>query len=387
MKASTKDFVEAYKAHFKGNIAEFHQHLVTNYGYTQSSKSSTARKIARLKSIGALPLEAGVSVEHGTVLTGMSRYHKLEDGGVWVKSDVEKSNQLTAFKDAVESLLTNVRQPLSFISPATTNHDKITIYTIGDAHIGMLAHKAETGNDNDLKIAEADLRGGMTILCEQSTPTHECFIIDVGDWFHSDNQSNTTSKSNNKLDVDGRYHKVLEVGLRLITELIDLALTKHELVRWRSAIGNHDEHSSIMATAFVKAYYRNEPRVVVHDTPNPFMYFQFGKNLIGVTHGHTIKADKLGEVMSVDCEDIWSSTKYRFWYTGHVHHLSTKEYPSCVVETFRTLAGKDAWHSTSGYRSGQDMKAITLHKDFGEISRNTVNINAILSERTKQQGA
>jgi len=142
-----------------------------------------------------------------------------------------------------------------------------------------------------------------------------------------------------------------------------------------------------MATAFVKAYYRNEPRVVVHDTPNPFMYFQFGKNLIGVTHGHTIKADKLGEVMSVDCEDIWSSTKYRFWYTGHVHHLSTKEYPSCVVETFRTLAGKDAWHSTSGYRSGQDMKAITLHKDFGEISRNTVNINAILSERTKQQGA
>jgi hypothetical protein len=134
-----------------------------------------------------------------------------------------------------------------------------------------------------------------------------------------------------------------------------------------------------MMNQFIKAYYRNEPRVIVHDTPSMFMYHQFGKNLIGITHGHTVKAEKLGEIMSVDCEEIWSSTKYRYWYTGHIHHLSTKELPSCVVETFRTLASKDAWHSGAGYRSGQDMKCITLHKDYGEISRNTVNLAMIIN--------
>ena len=41
---------------------------------------------------------------------------------------------------------------------------------------------------------------------------------------------------------------------------------------------------------------------------------------------------------------------------------------------FNTLAGKDAWHSASGYRSKQSMKAITLHKTHGEVTRNTVTL-------------
>ena len=132
-----------------------------------------------------------------------------------------------------------------------------------------------------------------------------------------------------------------------------------------------------MMNKFIKAYYRNEPRVIVHDDPSVYMYHQFGKNLIGITHGNRTKADNLGSIMSVDCEEIWSSTKFRYWYTGHVHHQSVKEYPACVVETFRTLSSKDAWHAASGYRSKQDMRCILLHKDYGEISRNTVSLAMI----------
>jgi len=81
--------------------------------------------------------------------------------------------------------------------------------------------------------------------------------------------------------------------------------------------------------------------------------------------------------MAVDCNDIWSDTKFRYWLLGHVHHQSLKEYPSCTVETFRTLSGKDAWHASMAYRSGQDLKVITYHKDHGEVSRNTINISLI----------
>jgi hypothetical protein len=45
-----------------------------------------------------------------------------------------------------------------------------------------------------------------------------------------------------------------------------------------------------------------------------------------------------------------------------------------MFESFRTLAAKDAWHSGQGYRSGRDMKCIILHKEFGEIGRQTVNL-------------
>ena len=302
-----------------------------------------------------------------------------ENGDVklkWTKTKVEDTNRLESFKQALTNFMSedDIVHKEVIKEPLAVDYETMSVYTIGDAHIGMLAWDKETGDDHDLIIAQRDLLKAMDLLTEQSHQSETAFIIDVGDWFHADNASNTTSHSGNALDVDGRYPKVLEIGLSLTVKLIDIALRKHSRVMWRSAIGNHNEHSAIMMTAFIKAWYRNEPRVVVMDTPNMFMYHKFGKNLIGVTHGHTCKAEKLGEVMSVDCKNDWSSTNQRYWYTGHIHHQSVKEFSNCVVETFRTLAGKDAWHSSAGYRSGQDMKCITLHKEYGEISRNTVSL-------------
>lgn len=328
---------------------------------------------------GYIPLDSGNKPELGMNIKKVSTMHG-PDGEVklqWVTSENTVEKQLEVFEDALSGILSAVPKHPLIEAPTISDEDTMSVYTIGDAHIGMLAWSPETGEDHGLEKAEHELLSVMQLMVSQSTNSKEAFIIDVGDYFHSDNASNTTSKSGNTLDVDGRYSKVLEVGLHLTYKLIDMALAKHEVVHWRSAIGNHNEHSAVMMNQFVKAWYRDEPRVVVHDSPSIFMYHQFGKNLIGVTHGHTVKADKLGEIMSVDQSDAWSSTKHRYWYTGHIHHQTVKEYPSCVVETFRTLAPKDAWHSGAGYRSGQDMKCITLHKDHGEISRNTTNISRI----------
>lgn len=330
---------------------------------------------------GILPLDSGNSVSAGELLKSSSTLYD-SDGKIklqWVKSDLDKQAALSNFETAVDAVLEKLSEtPIPIIVPPTFQLDDLmSVYTIGDAHIGMLAWAPESGEDNDLQIAYDRHIAAMQMLVAQSNPSTEAFIVDVGDFFHSDTAENRTAASGHSLDVDGRYAKVLEFGLTLTTKLIELALQKHQVVHWRSAIGNHNEHAAIMMNKFVRAFYRNEPRVIVHDSPSTLLYHQFGLNLIGITHGHRIKPDRLGEVMSVDCEDIWSSTKFRYWYTGHVHHQSIKEYPSCVVETFRTLASKDAWHAASGYRSKQDMKCITLHKQFGEVSRNIVSLAQI----------
>ncbi len=314
MKVKTRTFITAYKKEYNGNVTQFTRYLNTRFG-VDLTISAVFSRIKSLKNKGKLPLDSGNSVPINEQLKGTSTLYDSE-GEVklqWVKTDVAKETLLEQFDLAIDLLINRIEPVKPTAAPVITDEQSMTVYTIGDAHIGMLAHQAETGNDNDLKIVETDLLAAMKLLVAQSSPTQEAFIVDVGDWFHSDNQGNTTAKSNNKLDVDGRYHKVLDVGLHLSTKLIDNALKKHQTVRWRSAIGNHDEHSSIMLTAFIKAYYRNEPRVIVHDTPNVFMYHQFGVNLIGITHGHTVKPDKLGEIMAVDCEHLWSDTKYRFW--------------------------------------------------------------------------
>jgi len=308
------------------------------------------------------------------------------DGNVkiqWVSTNKKDEDRYKAFKQAIESVTTQITPASPRKHTKHTNKDMMTVYSIGDAHIGLLAHHLETGEDHDLKIAEEDLLKAMGMLVTQSLPTQTAFIVDVGDFFHADNALNETAAHGNKLDVDGRYAKVLDIGLNLTVKLVEEALTKHKNVIWRSAIGNHNEHSAIMMSAFLKAWFKDEPRVTIADTPNMFYYHTFGKNLIGVTHGHTVKAEKLGEVMSVDCKSKWSETNHRYWYTGHIHHQSVKEFTNCIVETFNTLAGKDAWHSSYGYRSKQSMKAITLHKEFGEVSRNTVTLAMVRNTKSK----
>lgn len=365
------------------NIPDIVAALRSRYPDRDIRRYRVENRLREFRSKGLLPLDSGNYVSAGELLKSTSTLYD-SDGKIklqWVKSDLDKQAALSNFEVAVDSVLEKLSAaPLPLIPPpSVAMEDLMSIYTIGDAHIGMLAWAPESGEDNDLQISYDRHIAAMQMLVSQANPSAEAFIVDVGDFYHSDTTDNRTAASGHSLDVDGRYAKVLEFGLTLTTKLIELALQKHQTVHWRSAIGNHNEHSAIMMNKFVRAFYRNEPRVIVHDSPSTLLYHQFGVNLIGITHGNRIKPEKLGEIMSVDCEHLWSSTKYRYWYTGHVHHQSVKEYPSCVVETFRTLASKDAWHAASGYRSKQDMKCITLHKQFGEISRNTVSLSQIHS--------
>lgn len=320
-------------------------------------------------------------VQEPLTVKGTSTLYKGDEAVLqWVKTDLKKEDELQAFRDVVEEIAESVvDKHTPTVAPTTANEDILAVYTIGDAHIGLLAHKEESGEEYNLDIASSELRKAMTQLVESAPNAEQALIVDVGDYFHSDNQNNETSHNRNKLDVSDRWFKVLRIGLMAMVDLINTALTKHGKVTVRNAIGNHNEHSAIYLSVFLNAWFRTEPRVEIIQSPAMYWYYQFHSVLLGITHGHTAKAGDLPEIMAHDCESIWSDTRYRVWLTGHIHHDSMKEYRTCKVESFRTLAAKDAWHSGQGYRSGRDMKCIVFHKDFGEIHRITVNSVVIKS--------
>ena len=321
---------------------------------------------------------AGEKLPEGLMLKGTSTLRRTKDGIQWIKTERDKEQMLELMRQAVEDIVSNVdSKEIPSMKPVYTDENTMAVYNIGDAHIGMLAHRSEAGDDFDLNIAEHDLIQVMKNLVESAPPSKNAMIIDVGDYFHADNQSNETSGSHNSLDVDGRWYKVLKVGLNIMVELVREALTKHETVTVENAKGNHNEHSAMFLSLYLESWFRNEPRVIINTSPAMFNYHAFGKVLIGITHGHTCKPQFLGEVMASDCAKIWSDSEYRYWYTGHVHHDQVKEFRTYKFESFRTLASKDAWHAGAGYRSGRDMKCIILHKEYGEIQRHTVNLAMI----------
>jgi hypothetical protein len=99
--------------------------------------------------------------------------------------------------------------------------------------------------------------------------------------------------------------------------------------------------------------------------------------LIGATHGDTTKPEQLLGVMASDRAEDWGQTKHRYWYTGHVHHQSVREFAGVTAESFRTLAAKDAYAAGHGYRAGRDMRCIVLHRDHGEVERHRVDVGML----------
>lgn len=292
----------------------------------------------------------------------------------WVKAD--RSDFEEQARAYVQDLLADVKPLKKRKAPRKSQDDLMACILMGDPHVGMLAWGEETGSDWDLKIAEATLRGAVDRLVESAPQARECLIANLGDYFHMDDRLNATPGSKNPLDVDGRYLKVMRVGIRTMRALIERALEKFPVVRVRNVAGNHDPHSSITLTLTLAALYEQEPRVVIEDSPVPFWTFTFGKSLIGLTHGHQLKKPELmAQYLAVHDPKGWGATQYRHVWHGHIHHRRVQEIGGVVVESFRTLAGPDAWHVAEGYKAGREMVCIVLDKEHGEVERHTSSLS------------
>lgn len=253
--------------------------------------------------------------------------------------------------------------------------DLLTVYPIADHHLGLYSWEPETGANYDLAISQDILRNSFGELIGRTPYSKYADIIQLGDFFHADDDTKRTRRSGNNLDVDGRSSKVLELGVDLEIYTIELALQKHECVSVRNLRGNHDPDTSIALNVAVgKAFSRN-PRVHVSRDPGPFYFRRFGNVLIGATHGDFTKPSELPGIMAAYAPEAWGATKHRYFYFGHIHHYSKGggEHAGAVWESFRTLAPRDAWATASGYAAGRSMVAITHHRETGEKYRDTVN--------------
>lgn len=343
-----------------------------------------------LSSIRGRAARAGYSPEHDMTRTvpegfhvrGTSTLYDAEGNAKlqWVKSSIDHERQREIMQQAIEALGADLPRLPPTDGPEYTRSDLMAVYPLGDPHIGMLSWAQETGVDWDLAIAEKAFRGVFDRLVKTAPHCEQAVIVNLGDYFHYDNMEGTTSRSKHSLDTDGRYAKMVQVGVRILRQMIHSALEHHKSVRVINATGNHDDTGSLFLSVCLANIYENEPRVTIDQAPAPFHYVQHGKTMFGVHHGHTCKPGQLPGVMAADQPVMWGDTVHRYWYTGHIHHETKKEFPGVVQESFRTIAGRDAYAAWGGYRAGQDSKCIVLHNLHGEVERHTVNITQLAGD-------
>jgi len=339
--------------------------------------SAVQARIAELKAKAA---RAGYSPEHGLTVP-------YPDGFKAAKVTIQRNaagqiertwERMCADNETLQTLLDAAREefardlPQVKPSPAPpTNENLLTCYPVGDHHFGMYAWHGDAGSDHDLEKGADLLRGAFDYLVNAAPPSKSAAVILLGDNLHYDSMEAVTPASKHLLDADGRYGKVADVTVATIRYAVERALQKHETVRLVISAGNHDPSSSVMLRVLFAHFFETEPRVTVDTGASVFHYIEHGKCLVGVHHGDKTKMQNLPGVMAADRAEAWGRTKYRYWYTGHVHHDSVKDYPGVRCESFRILAPTDAYTHSHGYRAGRDMKAITLHREHGELGRIT----------------
>ena len=337
------------------------------------------------RSLIALKVHAakqGYSPEHamtkpvpdGYIVKGVSTYYDKEGNpaGQWVKSAVDAARQAEMFKAAAEAMAEEMPRLAPLKSPLQTNADLCNLYTLTDSHVGMLAWPKEGGDDWDLAIAEKTLVGCFEQMVAASPQAHVGIVNQLGDWLHYDGLSAVTPLHGNVLDADGRFSKMVAAAIRILRRVIDLALIRHEVVHVILAEGNHDIASSVWLRHMFKALYENEPRITVNDNELPYYVYQHGKVMLAFHHGHLSKNGALPLLFASQFPAMWGETSKRYVHTGHRHHKDEKEHPGVTVVQHPTLAARDAYAARGGWISEREATAMTYHRKFGLVARNTV---------------
>jgi len=301
------------------------------------------------------------------------------DGGLIQQWDIYRPAKDGGRDDLVARVMADfdgqVPRAAAVPAPEGLPDDRLTVYPLGDPHLGL------RGADGyGLQEGARLLREAVADLVRRGAPSKECLILNLGDYYHSDDPRNRTRRHGFDLDVDGDWFEILKVGRDTFLSLINEALEHHEIVNVKCLIGNHDDLSSLFLTLLVDAHYRDEPRVRVDVSGAPFQWFEWGKNLFGFTHGQDAKPDKLPAKMANAQREAWGRTLHRYWLVGHVHHVRRVEIGGVMIESFRTLASRDGYHESHGYLAGRDLTRIVYHREHGEISRETVSAHMLLRD-------
>lgn len=246
-----------------------------------------------------------------------------------------------------------------------------------DLHIGKLAWGKESGKDYDIKIATARYKQAIKELVGRVNPlTIEKYILPIGnDMINIDNKANTTTMGTPQ-SSDSRFGKMFQTAKELLIETID-ELSQLAPVEVVVVPGNHDTVAMFTLGEVLSAWYHNNSRVSVMNTPAPRKYLKYGKNGLMYSHGDKEKHAELGIIFATEQPKLWAETEHRICKVGHLHKskkmqfVSVDEFQGFRVQIIPSLSENDAWHAEQGYNSKRAAKSFLYHRENGEVGEFT----------------
>ena len=283
------------------------------------------------------------SIKHGWI--------KSKKASLFFKNPHYQKEEYDKFKEELIKELAEYSPVFSKIKRKQSSDPHLLILDPADVHIGKLCTSLVSGKEYNSQIAvQRTLEGVSGILNKTAGFNFDKIVLILGnDILHVDGPNNTTTRGTRQ-DVDGMWYDNFLLAKKLYVDIIDY----------------------LVNIADVYIMFKNHKNVKIDSSLQYRKYFTYGANLIGSCHGDGTKMDTLPYLMADEAKD-WSSCKYRYMFTHHVHHKIAKDYPGLSIESLRSPSGSDVWHHKMGYTSSNNaaIEGYVHHPKFGQVARIT----------------
>ena len=297
-------------------------------------------------------------------------WHKSEHFSLHVKEESQKQHFEDFARNIVEELKEySPKYPTLKRKVNTDGH--LLVIDPADVHIGKLCSALETGEDYNTNIAVQRVKEGVQGILDKAKGFNIDKINFIGgnDILHIDCPSRKTT-SGTPQDTDGMWYENFLNAKKVYVDALEMLLTIAD-VHFTFNPSNHDYISGFFLADVIKTHFRNCKNITFDCSISHRKYFKYHNNLIGTTHGDGAKMPDLPLLMAGESKD-WSSVKFRYIYTHHVHHKTSKDFQANVtVESLRSPSGTDSWHNRNGYTSKKAIEGFIHSKENGQVARLT----------------
>lgn len=304
----------------------------------------------------------------------------------WVKSKegtvfIKNTTGLVTHEDFRDDLLESLKSyspSFKKIKRKKVNDPHCLVIDIADLHIGKLASALETGEEyNVSKAVELASQGVAGILQKAEGFKIDQIVFVIGnDVLHVDTPGGTTT-SGTKQDTDGTWYDNFMAAKDLYINVIE-KLVQEANVHIVHNPSNHDYMTGFMLADTVYSWFRKHPNITFDVSMAHRKYYTYGVNLISTSHGDGAKMADMPLLMANESGKAWASTKFRYIYLHHIHHmkkinfLSGQDYHGATVEYLRSASYTDSWHHRKGYQHvPKCVTGFVHHKEFGQVARLT----------------
>ena len=255
---------------------------------------------------------------------------------------------------------------------------------IMDPHYGMTCFTPESDAEWSPALCESMVMSNVGRLLELGrayTPFDHIFMPIGNDFFHTDNIWQTTTAGTPQPEAEAFLHTFIGGETLAIAMIEELKRVANVFVY--PIPGNHDRATSFMLGRVLQAYYHNDANVQIVADASPYKFHQYGVNLIGYEHGHSIPPIRLAALMANECPEGWLTSRdgYREWHIGDQHRKgsakpSAMEEQGVSVEFLPGLTPPNEWHRLKSFNyQKRGSVAFVWDELAGPIARLQVNVN------------